>query len=163
MLPFGRFMKNEIKLPEMFGPEIINQFKSLWESVTAIDQQAKLITNVMPNQMTINMIQHMAKGFSLIRPKWTLEVLLSIWMLETPRFSLIASSIPELNNRTLSMRLSSLEEKGIIDRSVSPTKPVEIRYSISEKGIALVRFLRPFALVLFHIDQDQSIDWLTSQ
>ena len=72
MLPFGRFMKNEIKLPEMFGPEIINQFKSLWESVTAIDQQAKLITNVMPNQMTINMIQHMAKGFSLIRPKWTL-------------------------------------------------------------------------------------------
>ena len=107
------------------------------------------------------MIQNMAEGFSLIRPKWTLEVLLSIWMLEQPRFSLIANSIPELNNRTLSMRLSTLEEKGIILREVSPTKPVEIRYSISQKGVALVRFLRPFALVLYHINQDHSLEWLT--
>jgi len=155
-------MDNKIKLPEMFGPEIIEQFKSLWSSVTAIDQQARKITDEMPNQMTIQMIQNMAKGFSLIRPKWTLEVLLAIWMLENPRFSLISNSIPELNNRTLSMRLTSLEENGIILRQISPTKPVEIRYSISAKGIALVRFLRPFAIILFHIDNDQSLDWLTA-
>ena len=150
-----------MNIAEIFGPEIMGQFKSLWQSVTAIDHQARLITQKFPNIDTIKMIQNMAEGFSLIRPKWTLEVLLSIWMLEQPRFSLIANSIPELNNRTLSMRLSTLEEKGIILREVSPTKPVEIRYSISQKGVALVRFLRPFALVLYHINQDHSLEWLT--
>lgn len=155
-------MDNHLNIADFLGPELVDQFKGLWASVTAIDDAARVVTEVLPDPMLIKMIQSMANGFAIIRPKWTLEVLLSVWMLENPRFSIISKSIPELNNRTLSVRLSKLEESGIIIRSVSHSKPVEIRYSISEKGVALVRFLRPFAVVLFHINQDQSLDWLTS-
>jgi DNA-binding HxlR family transcriptional regulator len=42
-----------------------------------------------------------------------------------------------VSSKTISHRLKSLEEKGLINRTVFDEKPVRIEYSLTEKGQAL--------------------------
>jgi DNA-binding HxlR family transcriptional regulator len=53
------------------------------------------------------------------------------------RFSEISIRIPEISDRSLSLRLKELEIEGIVVRAVEPTQPVSVTYSLTEKGRAL--------------------------
>lgn len=46
-------------------------------------------------------------------------------------FSDIEKNVPDLNSRMLSLRLSELENRWLIERTVSTEKPVKIRYTLS--------------------------------
>ncbi|MFD0508889.1 winged helix-turn-helix transcriptional regulator [Streptomyces chiangmaiensis] len=45
----------------------------------------------------------------------------------------------------LSQRLKELEAEGLIERTVTPTTPVQIHYRLSPDGRALVDALQPLA------------------
>ena len=61
------------------------------------------------------------------------------------RFSEIHAAIPGLSDRLLSERLKELEHEGIVDRTVTPTTPVRIDYTLTEKGRALGTVVRSVA------------------
>lgn len=50
------------------------------------------------------------------------------------RFSEIAVRIPEISDRSLSLRLKELETEAIVLRVVEPSQPVSVRYELTDKG-----------------------------
>lgn len=79
---------------------------------------------------------HFKKAIELIGKRWSGSILRAL--LDGPlRFSEIAARIPELSDRTLSLRLKELEAEAIVIRRVGSTQPVTVSYELTEKGRAL--------------------------
>ena len=72
----------------------------------------------------------------VIGRRWTGAIVRSM-LAGATRFSEILGDVPELSDRLLSQRLKQLESEGIVERTVTPTTPVRIEYSLTEKGRAL--------------------------
>lgn len=73
--------------------------------------------------------------FSLISKRWVGL----IWevLLDGPlRFSQIQSRIPQVSDRMLVERLKEMEAFGIVNRRVVTSMPVQVLYSLTEKGQA---------------------------
>jgi DNA-binding HxlR family transcriptional regulator len=79
---------------------------------------------------------HFRKAIELVGKRWSGTILRAL--LDGPRrFSGIAAHIPEISDRSLSLRLKELEHEGLVTRSVEPTQPVSVSYELTEKGRAL--------------------------
>ena len=59
------------------------------------------------------------------------------------RFSEYRRFAVGISDRILTLRLRELEQYGLIDRSVVPTMPVQISYTLTDRGLDLVRALQP--------------------
>ncbi|MDO8469340.1 MAG: helix-turn-helix domain-containing protein [Candidatus Peribacter sp.] len=77
--------------------------------------------------------------------KWSLLILGTFMQGEKLRFSQVIQSLPKLNTRILSRRLSELEQEGLIVRTVTQTKPTAISYQITNKGKALQHVVERYA------------------
>jgi DNA-binding HxlR family transcriptional regulator len=74
---------------------------------------------------------------ALLGGAWTPNV---IWYLsgEPRRFSELRSDIPAISAKVLSGRLHELEDKGVVTRTVMPTSPPSVEYSLTTLGRELV-------------------------
>lgn len=72
-----------------------------------------------------------------IGSKWAMVV---IFMLEEQpkRFNELSRIIPDVSRRMLTRTLRELERDGIIDRTVFPTKPPSVQYSLSDLGRSIL-------------------------
>ena len=63
-----------------------------------------------------------------------------IWSLRggPRRFSELKGDIPPISNKVLSTRLSELQERGVVARTVQPTKPPTVEYELTDLGRELV-------------------------
>lgn len=55
----------------------------------------------------------------------------------TRRFGALRKSLGHISTKTLTERLRELEAHGVVTRCVSPTVPVTVEYSLTDKGLAL--------------------------
>jgi DNA-binding HxlR family transcriptional regulator len=69
--------------------------------------------------------------------KWTLLVIRDLADGRS-RFCELERSLQGISPRTLSLRLRSLEEEGIVRRRTFPEVPPRVEYALTEKGRALV-------------------------
>src|SRR5438094_6597165 len=69
--------------------------------------------------------------------KWTLLVIRDLAEGRS-RFCELERSLDGISPRTLSLRLRSLEEEGILERKTYPEVPPRVEYALTEKGRALV-------------------------
>ena len=76
------------------------------------------------------------EAVEMVGRRWTGAILHAL--LDGPlRFSEIAGAIPELSDRLLSERMKELEGRGLVIREVIPGPPLQVRYGLSEMGLAL--------------------------
>jgi DNA-binding HxlR family transcriptional regulator len=80
----------------------------------------------------------------IIGKRWTGSILLAIAM-GAQRFGEVLRTVDGLSDRLLSQRLKELEEHGLVIRTVVPSTPVQIRYSLSDSGRSLLAILTPLA------------------
>jgi DNA-binding HxlR family transcriptional regulator len=79
---------------------------------------------------------HFQKAVELVGRRWSGTILRSL--LESPlRFSEISAHIPEISDRSLSLRLKELESESVVVRRVRATQPVSVSYDLTDKGRAL--------------------------
>lgn len=76
------------------------------------------------------------KAMEIVGRRWTGAILRAMLAGER-RFGGINRAIPELSNRMLNERLKELEAEGIVEREVSPERPVRVEYTLTAKGMAL--------------------------
>jgi DNA-binding HxlR family transcriptional regulator len=69
--------------------------------------------------------------------KWTLLIVRDLAEGRS-RFCELERSLGGISPRTLSLRLRSLEEEGILHRTTFPEVPPRVEYALTEKGRALV-------------------------
>ncbi len=78
--------------------------------------------------------------FRIVGKSWTVVILRELFF-GANRFGRIKSGVGRINPKVLSNRLKELEDSGIIKRSVTPGRPVQIDYSLTEKGRNLLPLL----------------------
>lgn len=76
------------------------------------------------------------QAIEIIGKRWTGAILYSLFN-GPMRFSEFHDAIPQLSSRLLTERLKELEENNIILRDVSTDRPIQVIYSLTEKGQAL--------------------------
>ena len=69
--------------------------------------------------------------------KWTLLVIRDLAEGRS-RFCELERSLHGISPRTLSLRLRSLEEEGVVERQTFPEVPPRVEYALTDKGRALV-------------------------
>lgn len=83
-------------------------------------------------------------AMEIIGRRWTGAIIRSL-LTGASRYSEIVAAVPGLSDRLLSERLKELESEGIVARSVTPSTPVRIDYTLTEKGNALASVVREVA------------------
>lgn len=68
---------------------------------------------------------------------WTMPVVRAIGQASPVRFNELKRRIKGISSTSLSERLSSLEESGIVQRVVIPETPPHVEYSLTAKGMEL--------------------------
>lgn len=84
------------------------------------------------------------RAIEIIGRRWTGAIVRSM-LAGATRFSDIVAAVPGLSDRLLSERLRELESEGIVQRAVTPSIPVRVEYTLTEKGRALASVVRAVA------------------
>ncbi len=86
----------------------------------------------------------------LLGGRWRL--LIVSYLVDGPRrYSDLRRCIPAISQRMLTLDLRTLEEAGLIERTVYPTVPVTVQYELTADGarlIPVVEVMRTFGLWL---------------
>ncbi|MFF9486445.1 winged helix-turn-helix transcriptional regulator [Streptomyces sp. NPDC014676] len=84
------------------------------------------------------------EAIELVGRRWTGSILVAASQ-GARRFGEYRAVIDGISDRLLSQRLKELERQGLIRRTVIPTTPVQIQYSLAPAGHALIDALQPLA------------------
>jgi DNA-binding HxlR family transcriptional regulator len=84
-----------------------------------------------------NTICPVARTADIVSGKWTLLIIRDLSS-GVKRFNQLERSLHGISPKTLSERLRSLEEEGIISRQTFAEVPPRVEYSLTEKGHDLV-------------------------
>src|SRR5437667_7117940 len=84
-----------------------------------------------------NSVCPVARTAKIISGKWTLLIIRDL-VSGVKRFNQLERSLHGISPKTLSERLRSLEEEGIIVRQTFTEVPPRVEYSLTEKGYDLV-------------------------
>ncbi len=77
----------------------------------------------------------------IIGSKWAVLIIREL-MEGTRRFSALEKALTGISPRTLSLRLASMEESGIVERKVYPEVPPRVEYKLSPLGRSLEPVLK---------------------
>ncbi|MDX3356276.1 helix-turn-helix domain-containing protein [Streptomyces sp. ME01-24h] len=80
----------------------------------------------------------------LVGRRWTGAILFAASQ-GARRFGEYRAVIAGISDRLLAQRLKELEAEGLIERSVIPSTPVQVRYELAPDGRALIAALQPLA------------------
>ena len=78
----------------------------------------------------------------LIGKRWSSAILLAVGQ-GSSRFSEIVARVEGLSDRMLAQRAKELESAGLLAREVIPSTPVQIRYTLTNRGDDLLAALQP--------------------
>lgn len=91
----------------------------------------------------------------VISGKWTLLVIRDLAG-ESRRFCELERSLEGISPRTLSLRLRTLEEAGIVERQTFPEVPPRVTYALTDKGkdlVPLIDDMRKYGMQWLNADQ----------
>ena len=84
------------------------------------------------------------RAIELIGRRWT-GAIISVMFKGASRFCELREAIPGISDRLLTERLKELEDTGIVSRDVTPSRPPQVSYALTEKGRALAPVLDSIA------------------
>ena len=76
----------------------------------------------------------------LIGTKWKVLIIRDL-LTGTKRFSQLMRSVTGITQKVLTSNLRSMEEAGLIIRTVYPQVPPKVEYSLSKRGLSLMPIL----------------------
>jgi len=92
----------------------------------------------------------------IISGKWTLLVIRDL-AAGSSRFCELERSLEGISPRTLSLRLRSLEEQGVVERHTYPEVPPRVEYALTDKGrdlAPLIEDMREYGKRWLCLDED---------
>jgi DNA-binding HxlR family transcriptional regulator len=84
--------------------------------------------------------------FRFLQRKWAIDIMYVLLVQEELHFNEIRRLLEGVSSRTLTDRLVELGERGVIGRKVQRSRPVMVKYSLTDFGRGLVALLVPVFL-----------------
>lgn len=88
--------------------------------------------------------QRVLAVMDVIGRRWSSGILLALGQ-GAERFTEIQGRVNGLSARLLTVRLRELEAAGLVDRVVTPSTPVSVRYTLTARGRELLVAFQPLA------------------
>jgi DNA-binding HxlR family transcriptional regulator len=85
------------------------------------------------------------RSLKIMGQRYALHIMRNMILLKQKRFNQFLNSIEGINTKTLSIRLQQLEEYGLVEKRVIPSRPAHTEYYPTEKGMAVQRILAEIA------------------
>lgn len=83
------------------------------------------------------------EAVALFRDKWTLLCLGALSHSRTPlRYNELQRHVPGISQRMLTLTLKTLEQNGLVQRTVFPTVPPRVNYALTSVGRTLGKPMR---------------------
>jgi DNA-binding HxlR family transcriptional regulator len=76
-------------------------------------------------------------AFRMLEGRWKMVIVFHLFAKGTLRFSELEKAIPAVSQKMLIQQLRSLEEDGIVTRTVYPQVPPKVEYSLTGWGQAM--------------------------
>ncbi|HTT16239.1 MAG TPA: helix-turn-helix domain-containing protein [Thermoplasmata archaeon] len=80
--------------------------------------------------------------------KWVIEILLLLYAQSELGFQELRRSLGTISPRVLSQKLRLLEDRTLLRRTVLPTRPARVHYSLTEDGLVLAKLGEPVFIFL---------------
>ncbi len=96
----------------------------------------------------------------VISGKWTLLVIRDLAG-ESRRFCELERSLEGISPRTLSLRLRTLEQEGIVERQTFPEVPPRVTYALTDKGrdlVPLIEDMRQYGMRWLDEDSEARVE-----
>jgi DNA-binding HxlR family transcriptional regulator len=93
-------------------------------------------------------IRECVRSTVVLFQKWNLEILYLLGLVAKMRFSELKNTLTGISSRTLSLKLSELEEYGLLNRKVFAERPLRVEYSLTDDGRTLARLSVPMVMFL---------------
>jgi DNA-binding HxlR family transcriptional regulator len=87
--------------------------------------------------MTYDLDCPIARTLNIIGERWTLLILRDLFLQGPRRFQDFQDAFPAISPNTLSSRLKTLEEHGIIARTLYDDRPPRAEYALTDTGRTL--------------------------
>ena len=82
-------------------------------------------------------------AFSIFSSKWTIEILATLYIAGDRRFNEMRTLLRGISSRTLSDKLTTCVQNGLIDRVVVEGPPIRVIYRLTDHGREAGRLLSP--------------------
>lgn len=82
--------------------------------------------------------EHISRMLARISDKWTMLVV-SVLGQGPLRFNALRREVGEISQKVLASTLRDLEENGFVSRTVTPVKPPQVEYALTDLGRDLLR------------------------
>ncbi len=110
-----------------------------------MNTHSSIPTETSPEELQIERrVGCIAASLKIVGDKWTALILRDLAS-GTKRFGELQTSLTGISPRTLSQRLESLTERGIITKQAFAEMPPRVEYSLTQKGHDLMPILRAMA------------------
>ncbi len=93
-------------------------------------------------------IDQTVRSLRIFFRKWVVELMFVLSQKGTLRFNELKTSLEGISSRTLSKRLTELEDQGLIDRTLFDEMPVRVEYELTEKGTNVAMLALPMIIYL---------------
>ena len=80
--------------------------------------------------------------------KWSVEILTFLYSKRESRFQEVKNALGDISARVLSLKLTRLEDLGLVHRAVLDTRPPAVQYSLTNRGRQLAKLGEPVFLYL---------------
>jgi len=91
----------------------------------------------------------------ILQQKFALHIIRNMMILKHTRFSQFLGSVEGINTKTLSIRLKEMEGYGLIKRKVTQKRPLQVEYTLTEKGNALNSILAQLGEFTFQYEPEK--------
>ena len=110
---------NGAMIRRIFGEYNDNEFDVSWEVDSAVE------------------------AFSIFSSRWAIEILATLYIAGDRRFNEMRKLLRGISSRTLSDKLTTCVENGLVDRIVDDGPPIRVIYRLTEHGREAGRLLSP--------------------
>jgi DNA-binding HxlR family transcriptional regulator len=87
-------------------------------------------------------VYEIEESFSLLSEKWNLQILFILFLRNTAGFGNL-KKVLNVNSRTLSDKLKSLQEGSYIERTIDEGPPLRVKYSLTTLGRNVILLALP--------------------
>jgi DNA-binding HxlR family transcriptional regulator len=88
--------------------------------------------------------EHLSRMLARICDKWTLLVVRTLGR-GPRRFNALRRDVGEISQKMLTQTLKALEDNGFVSRTVTPVKPPQVEYALTDLGKDFLRPVRTLA------------------
>jgi DNA-binding HxlR family transcriptional regulator len=88
-------------------------------------------------------VQAGVEALEVFGSRWTIEILAALYVAGERRFNELRHLLNGISSRTLSDKLRTCTQSGLIERIVNDGPPVRVSYRLTEHGFACGRLLGP--------------------